>query len=42
MKIRPVNPEDFEFLRIDITAENGFPLGVSLSIILYDSVCKGE
>jgi hypothetical protein len=33
----PVNPEDFEFLRIDITAENGFPLGVSLSMILYDS-----
>lgn len=33
----PVNPEDFEFLRVDITAENGFPLGVSLSMILYDS-----
>lgn len=34
----PVNTEDFEFLRIDIDAENGFPLGVSLSMILYDSV----
>ena len=33
----PVNPEDFEFLRIDIDAENGFPLGVSLSMTLYDS-----
>jgi hypothetical protein len=33
----PVNPEDFEFLRIDIDAENRFPLGVSLSLILYDS-----
>jgi hypothetical protein len=33
----PVNPEDFEFLRVDITAENGFPLGVSLSMTLYDS-----
>ena len=33
----PVNPDDFEFLRIDISAENGFPVGVSLSIILYDS-----
>jgi hypothetical protein len=33
----PINPEDFEFLRVDITAENGFPLGVSLSMILYDS-----
>jgi hypothetical protein len=34
----PANPEDFEFLRIDIDAENGFPLGVSLSMILYDSL----
>lgn len=33
----PVNPEDFEFLRLKIEAENGFPLGVSLSLILYDS-----
>ena len=33
----PVNPEDFEFLRIDIDAENGFPLGVSLNLILHDS-----
>ena len=36
----PVNPEDFEFLRIDIKAENGFPLGVSLSMMLYDSVAN--
>ncbi len=34
----PLRPEDFEFLRIDIAAKNGFPLGVSLSMILYDSV----
>jgi hypothetical protein len=33
----PFNPEDFEFLRIRIDAENGFPLGVSLSLILHDS-----
>ena len=33
----PFKPEDFEFLRIDVTAENGFPLGISLSMILYDS-----
>ena len=33
----PIDPDDFEFLRIDISAENGFPVGVSLSIILYDS-----
>jgi hypothetical protein len=34
----PLNPEDFEFLRIDIDAENGFPLGVSLSMILFDTL----
>jgi hypothetical protein len=33
----PIKPEDFEFLRIDITAENGFPLGISLSMVLWDS-----
>jgi hypothetical protein len=33
----PIKPEDFEFLRVDITADNGFPLGVSLNMILYDS-----
>jgi hypothetical protein len=31
------NPEDFDFLRIDLTAENGFPVGVSLTMILYNS-----
>lgn len=34
----PFNPEDFEFLRIRLDAENGFPLGISLSLILYDSL----
>ncbi len=34
----PVNTEDFEFLRIDFNAENGFPLGISLSMILYDTL----
>jgi hypothetical protein len=33
-----LNPDDFEFLRIDITAENGFPLGISLSMVLLDSL----
>src|SRR5664280_411327 len=33
----PIKPEDFEFLRIDITADNGFPLGVTLKMVLYDS-----
>jgi hypothetical protein len=32
----PVNPEDFEFLRVDINVKNGFPLGVSLKMSLYD------
>jgi hypothetical protein len=34
----PVNTEDFDFLRIDFKAENGFPLEVSLSMILYDTL----
>jgi hypothetical protein len=33
----PVNPEDFQFLRIILTAKNGFPLGASLKMSLYDS-----
>lgn len=32
-----VKPENFELLRIEINADNGFPLGVTLSISLYDS-----
>ncbi len=32
------NTEDFEFMRIDLTVKNGFPLGVSVSMHLYDSV----
>jgi hypothetical protein len=32
-----VKPENFELLRIDINADNGFPLGVTLSMSLYDS-----
>ncbi|MCX6253203.1 MAG: hypothetical protein NTV31_01855 [Bacteroidia bacterium] len=34
----PVKPENFELLRVDINAKNGFPLGVSLKMSLYDSV----
>ncbi len=33
----PVTPEDVEYLRIQFTAENGFPLGISLTMSLYDS-----
>lgn len=38
----PIKPEDFEFLRVDITADNGFPLGVSLSMVLYDSASQAH
>lgn len=32
-----VQPEDFQFLRVKIIAKNGFPLGVSLTMSLFDS-----
>jgi hypothetical protein len=32
------NWDDFELFRIDFDVENGFPLGVSLSMDLYDSI----
>jgi hypothetical protein len=38
----PIKPDDFEFLRVDITADNGFPLGVSLSMVLYNSASKAH
>jgi len=36
----PFDPGDFEFLRIIINAENGFPAGISVSMILYDTENK--
>ena len=33
----PLKPEDFQLLRVKIDATNGFPLGVSLKMSLYDS-----
>jgi hypothetical protein len=30
------NPDDFEYLKILFNAENGFPVGISLSMSLYD------
>jgi hypothetical protein len=33
----PLNPEDIETLKILMDIENGFPLGISLSVSLYDS-----
>jgi hypothetical protein len=29
-------PEDFKLLRVDLKAENGFPLGISVKMSLYD------
>jgi hypothetical protein len=37
MKDNSMKTEDFQFLRVDIKAINGFPLGVSLKMSLYDS-----
>lgn len=36
----PIKPEDFQLLRVDLTAQNGFPLGVSIKMKLYDPVSK--
>lgn len=36
----PIKPENFELLRINIYAKNGFPLGVTLKMSLYDSANK--
>jgi hypothetical protein len=33
----PVRPEDFKYLRIDFTAENGFPVGIGVAMSLFDS-----
>lgn len=33
----PVKPEDFQFLRVILSAKNGFPLGASVKMSLYDS-----
>lgn len=33
----PIKPEDFQLLQFNVVAENGFPVGVSLKMSLYDS-----
>ena len=38
----PLNPADFQLLRINISAKNGFPLGATLKMSLYDSSTKTE
>lgn len=37
-----VNIENFGLLRVDLNANNGFPLGISIKMSLYDSVTKKE
>jgi hypothetical protein len=32
------NPEDMDLFRLDISAKNGFPLGASLKLMLFDSL----
>jgi hypothetical protein len=36
----PLDPSDFQLLRINVSAKNGFPLGASLEMSLYDSSTK--
>ena len=36
----PIKPENFSMLRLDITVLNGFPLGVSMSMSLYNPTTK--
>ncbi len=36
----PIKPENFELLRIDIEAVNGFPLGASMSMSLYNPLSR--
>jgi hypothetical protein len=36
----PLDPADFQLLRIKVSAKNGFPLGAALKMSLYDSVAK--
>ena len=36
----PLDPADFQLLRIKVFAKNGFPLGAALKMSLYDSVTK--
>jgi hypothetical protein len=36
----PLDPSDFQLLRIKVSAKNGFPLGAALKMSLYDTVAK--
>jgi hypothetical protein len=36
----PADPANFDLLRVNLSAKNGFPLGVSVRMSLYDSAAK--
>lgn len=36
----PLDPADFQLLKINVSAKNGFPLGAALKMSLYDSATK--
>lgn len=36
----PVKPENFKLLQLDFTAKNGFPLGISVKMSLYDEKAR--
>jgi hypothetical protein len=36
----PLDPADFQLLRIKVSAKNGFPLGAAIKMSLYDSAAK--
>jgi hypothetical protein len=39
-KDSPIKPENFKSLELNLTAKNGFPLGVAVKMSLYDSGSK--
>ena len=33
-------PSDLDYIRLDLTVENGFPLSLSVKLVLYDSIAR--
>jgi hypothetical protein len=34
------NPSDLDYVRLDLTVDNGFPLSLSAKLVLYDSIAR--
>lgn len=34
------NPSDLDYIRLDLTVDNGFPLSLSVKLVLYDSIAR--